>query len=214
MKCSLYVTNTEGMRIAPLGDSRMQYINTDVIEGQDKRADVEQNLVNIHKDVEYQTFGGIGGAFSDTSATVWSAMPEDKKEEFIRAYFDKNEGIGYTVGRLSIGSCDFSTGDYTYVDEGDETLDSFDISREKVTVIPMVRAAKKYSELKIFASPWSPPAYMKTSNNRIGGHLKKEYYSLWAKYFKKYIEEFKKENIAVWAVTMQNEPRHHQVWES
>lgn len=214
MKIKIWETNQNGKRLDVIKESDMLYVNTDVIEEQGHPGDVEANIVNIHKDVEYQIFGGIGGAITDTSASVWNNMPKDKKEEFIKAYYDRQDGIGYTLGRVSIASCDFSTEDYTYIEEGDQTLESFDISHDKNSVFKLIQAAKKYSDLKLLASPWSPPAYMKTNNNRIGGHLKKEFYPLWAKYFKKYIDACKENNIDIWAVTMQNEPRHHQVWES
>ena len=148
-----------------------------------------------------------------------SAIPGNGKSSWslrlIEAYFDRAKGIGYNFGRLSIASCDFSTEDYTYVDEGDETLDTFDISHDKKAVFPMVKAAKRYADLLLLASPWSPPVYMKTNDTReYGGHLKKEYYPLWAKYFAKYIAACKAEGIDIWGVTVQNEPRHTQMWES
>ncbi|MBQ2941189.1 MAG: glucosylceramidase [Clostridia bacterium] len=214
MKVVFYVTDQNGKRLTKTVEDNMQYKNTDIIEEQGHPGDVESRLINIHSDVELQTYGGMGGAFSDTAATVWSIMPEDKKAELEKAYFDKKDGIGYTLGRLSIGSCDFSTEDYTYVEEGDETLDTFDISHDKKAVFPFIKAAEKYTELTLFSSPWSPPSYMKTNNSRIGGHLKKECYPLWAKYFRKYIEACKENGINIWGVTMQNEPRHHQIWES
>lgn len=214
MKIKLWVTDQHTHRLSYVSEHEMAYRNTDVNEIQGNPGDVEKGLISIHDDVEYQTFGGIGGAITDTSATVWDSMPADKKEELIRAYFDRENGIGYTFGRLSIGSCDFSTEDYTYVKEGDETLDSFDLSHDKKAIFPLVHAAEKYTDLTLLASPWSPPAYMKTDNNRIGGHLKKEYYGLWARYFKKYINACKENGINIWGVTLQNEPRHFQIWES
>ncbi len=214
MRVRFYETNQEGKRLEFIEESVMNYVNTDAIEEQGHPNDVEQNIVNIHDDVEYQSYGGIGGAFTESSAIVWKSMTVSQKEEVLKAYFDPEEGIGYDFGRLSIASNDFSAGDYTYVAEGDETLDTFDISRDEEAVFPMVRSAKKYNQIKLFASPWSPPAYMKTSNSRIGGHLKKEYYGLWAKYFRKYINACKEHDVDIWAVTMQNEPRHHQDWES
>lgn len=214
MIAKIFTTDTGKNRLSFIEEKEMQYINTDIIEEQNHPGDIEPFLVNIHDDVEFQKIGGIGGAFTDTSATVWDSMPQDKKEEFLKAYFDSENGIGYNLGRLSIASCDFSTEYYTYVKEGDETLDSFDISHDKKAVFPMVKAAKKYSDVTIFASPWSPPSYMKTNGSRIGGHLKPECYSLWARYFRKYIEACKENDIDIWAVTMQNEPRHHQIWES
>ncbi len=214
MKASIYKTDLFGNRLSFIGTYNMEYKNVDIIREQNHPGDVEAELINIHPDVEYQTFGGIGGAFTDSAACAWSAMPKDKRDELIRAYFDKESGIGYTFGRLSIASCDFSSEDYTYVKENDQTLESFDISHDKQAVFPMVNAAMKYADLTLFASPWSPPAYMKSEGNRIGGYLLSEYYPLWAKYFKKYIHSCKENGINIWGVTVQNEPRHHQIWES
>lgn len=214
MKAKIWKTDQTGNRLTNVGTFEMEYKNVDTIEAQNHPGDVEANLVNLHTDVEYQTFGGMGGAFTDSAATAWSRLPEDKKTQLIKAYFSREEGIGYTFGRLSIASCDFSKEDYTYVTEGDETLESFSLAHDDECVFPMVKEAEKYTPLTLFASPWSPPAYMKTSANRIGGHLKKEYYPLWAKYFKKYIEACKERGVEIWGVTVQNEPRHHQIWES
>lgn len=214
LKAKIWTTDTSGKRLSFDGEQDMVLAEKDIVEEQGHPGDVEANIVNIHDDITYQTVGGIGGAFTHTSATVWDSMTEQTKEKFIKSYFDNNEGIGYNFVRLSIASCDYSTEYYTYVDENDETLESFNIEHDEKTVLPMVRQAKAYADLTLFASPWSPPSYMKTNNHRIGGHLKKEYYGLWAKYFRKYIEACKEKGVDIWGVTMQNEPRHHQVWES
>lgn len=215
MKATIYYSDHNGKKLQKDGAFEMPYVNTDVNEEYGHPKDIEANLINIHDELEYQTVLGIGGAFSDSAASAWKAMPQNMQEKFIEAYFDKEKGIGYNLGRLSIASCDFSTENYTYVEEGDQTLVSFDISHDKKAVFPMVKAAEKYTELTLFASPWSPPAYMKTNNTRVyGGRLKKEYYPLWAKYFSRYVDECKKENINIWGVTLQNEPRHTQMWES
>lgn len=211
---TVWVTDQEGRRLAPMQPQPMRYVNTDVLEGQDHAGDVEGCLVNLHDAVEYQSVGGIGGAFTDTSAQVWASMPEQRQREFLRACFDRDSGIGYTLGRLTIGSCDFSTEDYTYLDDGDTTLSSFSLAHDQQAVFPMVRAAQQIAPLTLFASPWSPPAFMKTNHSRIGGHLKKEFYPLWAEFFRKYVEGCRENGIAIDAVTIQNEPRHHQIWES
>ncbi len=214
MKIKLYETNGYGAHISKFAQTEMSYKNIDIVEEQGHPGDVEAFLINIHDDIEFQEFGGIGGAFSDSSASLYAQMPEDKKEEVIRAYFDREKGIGYTFGRLTIGSCDFSKDYYTYIDEGDMALDTFSLEHDEKEIFPMVKDAQKYADLTLFASPWSPPSYMKTNGSRIGGHLKKDCYALWAKHFKKYIDGCKQNGIDIWGVTMQNEPRHHQTWES
>ena len=215
MKTKVYRSDSSGKKLYPESEHVMPYVDTDVNETYGAPGDIEGQIINVHDDIEYQTVLGIGGAFSDSAANAWKNMPENLQEKLIEAYFDTEKGIGYNFGRLSIGSCDFSTEDYTYVNEGDRTLDSFDISHDKKAVLPMVKAAQKYSDIVLFASPWSPPVYMKTNDTReYGGHLKKEYYPLWAKYFAKYIDACRAENVNIWGVTLQNEPRHTQMWES
>ena len=114
-----------------------------------------------------------------------------------------------------IHSCDFSISPYAYVENNDMTLESFDISREEIAVIPFIKAAGKLSSgLKIIASPWSPPPYMKNNGQWQGGYLKSECYKLWADYIRRYIDEMKKRGVNIWAITVQNETRHHQLWES
>ena len=188
MNISVYRSDASENRLQKTAQCAMQYVDTDVNEKYGHPGDIEANILNIHEDIEYQKVLGIGGAFSDSAATAWKNMPENQQKKLIRAYFDRENGIGYNFGRLSIASCDFSTEDYTYVEEGDETLDSFDIAHDRLAVFPMVKAAKQYADLILLASPWSPPKYMKTNGMReYGGHLKKEYYPLWAKFFEKYI---------------------------
>ena len=125
-------------------------------------------------------------------------------------------GIGYNFCRTHINACDFSIDEYTYVEDGDVELKTFNIDRERKYNIPMIRAALKVNpNLWLFASPWSPPAWMK-DNKRVvrGGRLLDEYYPTWAKYFSFYLKEFKKEGIDFFAVTIQNEPKAVQGWES
>lgn len=215
MKVLVYRSDAFRNNLSKSKECDMPYVDTDVNEVYGHPGDIEGNVLNIHDDIEYQTVLGIGGAFTDSAANAWKSMSENMQNKLIEAYFDSEKGIGYNFGRLSIASCDFSTEDYTYVEEGDETLDSFDISHDKKAVFPMVKAAQKYADLVLFASPWSPPVYMKTNETReYGGHLKREYYSLWAKYFAKYITACQAYGIDIWGVTLQNEPRHTQMWES
>jgi len=142
MQIALYVTDQKGKRLKKVLENKMAVKNTDVLEEQGHPNDLEYNLVNLHDEVVRQTFGGIGGAITNSSATVWNSMTDEKKEDFIRAYYDRETGIGYTLGRLSIASCDFSTHDYTYVEENDQTLDTFDLSPDKTVIIPMIHAIR------------------------------------------------------------------------
>lgn len=172
-------------------------------------------FVNPQK--QYQSFIGIGGAITDASAEVFAKLPEDKQQEFLDAYYDKNKGIGYTLARTNIHSCDFSSGSYTYVDEGDKELKSFSIQHDKQFRIPLIKKAIETAggSLLLYASPWSPPAFMKDNNNMLkGGKLLSEYSQSWANYYTKFIKAYENEGIHIWGITLQNEPMATQRWES
>ncbi|MFS8086482.1 MAG: glycoside hydrolase family 30 protein, partial [Acidobacteriota bacterium] len=165
----------------------------------------------------FQTILGIGGALTDASAETFAKLPKAKQQEILTAYFDAKEGIGYTLARTNIHSCDFSSGSYTYVSEGDSDLKSFSVDHDKQFRIPFIKQALNTAggKLAIFASPWSPPAFMKTNHDMLhGGKLKPEFYQSWANYFTKFIKAYQQEGIPIWGLTIQNEPMATQKWES
>jgi glucosylceramidase len=166
---------------------------------------------------QFQTFLGIGGALTDASAETFAKLPKAKQREFIDAHFDEQRGIGYKLARTNIHSCDFSSGSYIYVDEGDKELKSFSVAHDKQYRIPFIKeilAATK-GQLNIFASPWSPPAFMKDNNDILhGGKLKPEFYQSWANYYAKFIRAYQTEGIPIWGLSIQNEPMATQKWES
>lgn len=165
----------------------------------------------------HQTYMGVGAALTDASAEVFAKLSKEKQQEFITAHFNKEKGLGYTIARTNINSCDFSSDMYTYVTEGDKELKSFNIDHDRKFKIPLIKAAMNAAggQLNLFASPWSPPAWMKTNNDMLhGGKLKPEFYNTWALYYTKFIKEYEKEGIPVWGLTIQNEPMATQIWES
>jgi glucosylceramidase len=165
----------------------------------------------------FQTLLGIGGALTDASAEVFAKLPKEKQEEFLTAYYDAQKGIGYTLARTHIHSCDFSSGSYTYVADGDKELKTFSVDHDKQFRIPFIKQAmaKAGGKLTLFASPWSPPAWMKDNNDMLhGGKLKVDCYQSWANYYTKFIKAYEKEGIPVWGITIQNEPMAKQIWES
>lgn len=168
--------------------------------------------------VSYQEIEGFGGAFTEAAAVTLKKMPGEKQEEILRAYFDPEHGNGYTFCRSHINSCDFSTGNYAYCEkDGDVSLSTFSIERDRQALLPMIQRAKELSggKMLLFASPWSPPSWMKTNGqmNR-GGALKSEYRQVWADYYVRYIQEYAKEGIDIWGLTVQNEPEATQPWDS
>src|SRR5215217_1750426 len=176
-----------------------------------------QPCVFVDASKTYQTFLGIGGALTDASAETFAKLPKEKQQELLKAYYSPQSGIGYTLARTNIHSCDFSSGSYTYVNNGDKELKSFNIDHDKQYRIPFIKqaAAAAGGKLTLYASPWSPPAWMKDNNDILhGGKLKTEYYQAWANYFAKFIKAYEKEGIPVWGLTIQNEPMATQKWES
>src|ERR1041385_6654522 len=166
---------------------------------------------------KFQTFMGIGGALTDAAAETFALLPKEKQRELLSAYFDDQQGIGYKLARTNIHSCDFSSNSYTYVSEGDKQLKSFNVEHDKKYRIPFIKQvlAATRGKLNIFASPWSPPAFMKDNNDMLhGGRLKPEFYQSWASYYAKFIRAYKSEEIPIWGTTIQNEPMATQKWES
>lgn len=164
-----------------------------------------------------QSIIGIGGALTDAAAETFAKLPGHRQQECLDAYFHPEKGIGYTLGRTHIHSCDFSSGSYTYVDEGDGELRSFSVAHDRQYRIPFIRRAIAAAggKLTLFASPWSPPAFMKTNGDMLrGGKLRPEYRRAWANYYTRFIRAYEREGIPVWGITVQNEPMATQTWES
>lgn len=165
----------------------------------------------------FQTFLGIGGAITDAAAETFAKLQADKQNELINAYYNPETGIGYTLARTHINSCDFSSASYTYVQEGDKALSSFDIAHDKEQRIPLIKKARAATNnhLTLFVSPWSPPAWMKDNNNMLhGGKLLPDFRQSWADYYVKFIHAYESEGVPVWGLTVQNEPMATQTWES
>lgn len=176
-----------------------------------------QVCVFVDPSKTYQTHLGIGGALTDAAAETFAKLPAGRQQEILDAYFDAHKGIGYTFARTNIHSCDFSSASYTYVAEGDRELKSFSVAHDRQFRIPFIKRALAATggRLTIFASPWSPPAFMKDNKEMLhGGKLSPEFRQSWANYYAKFIKAYGEEGIPIWGVTVQNEPMATQKWES
>ncbi len=163
-----------------------------------------------------QTIIGFGGAFTEASAYNLSRIDTSKRKKAIEAYFDPIKGLGYTIGRVSIHGCDFSLGSYLYIKDYDDSLESFDISRDQI-IIDLIKDAEKIAQqpIKILGSPWTPPFWMKDNQSPIrGGKLMPQYYQTWADYFVKFINAYQTKGVDIFAVSVQNEPAAVQRWDS
>lgn len=167
--------------------------------------------------ITFQKIIGIGGAITDASAETFYKLPKEKQDELIDAYFSADKGINYSLCRTHINSCDFSSESYAYSGEDDKELKNFSIAHDMKYRIPLIKAALAASgnQMKMFVSPWSPPAWMKDNNNMLkGGKLLPQYMQTWADYYVKFLDEYKKQGIDIWGLSVQNEPMAVQTWES
>jgi glucosylceramidase len=165
----------------------------------------------------FQSVVGIGGSLTDASAETFAKLPKDKQQELLTAYYDSEKGIGYTLARTTIQSCDFSSGSYSYIANGDESLKTFDVSHDEKYRIPLIKQAIAAAggKLTMYVSPWSPPAFMKDNNSVVqGGKLLPQFRQSWANFYVKFIQTYEAKGIPIWGLTVQNEPMAKQRWES
>ncbi len=169
----------------------------------------------------FQEIIGFGGALTESSAWVLAQLTPGKRREVIRRYYHPQEGIGYTLARTHLNSCDFSLNLWS-LDEvpGDYDLHHFTLEPMRRWLMPLLHDAREAAggdaNFKLMVSPWSPPAWMKT-NNRMddGGSLRREYAPAWANFYVRFAQAMEREEkFPVWAFTVQNEPEAHQTWES
>ncbi|XP_071785392.1 lysosomal acid glucosylceramidase-like [Asterias amurensis] len=179
----------------------------------ENKAKYRQQLI-VDDSVHYQEILGFGGSFTDSATMNILNLSDGATENLLKSYFS-TEGLEYSLGRVPIHSCDFSTREYSYDNTpGDYELSRFELVEEDTKYkIPVIRAALDMSprELKLIASPWSAPAWMKTNGKMAGGgsligQPGGLVYQTWALYFVKFLEAYKKNDISIWGVTTQNEP--------
>lgn len=181
-----------------------------------KTDDNKLPTLTIDSSTRFQTIIGFGGAFTDSVGINLNSLSATTRESLIRNYFHPEEGIGYSIGRVPIASTDFSTREYSYVEqEGDFDLRTFALAKEDFEAkIPYIKMARRYrigQPFRLLAAPWASPGWMKT-NGRMngGGELKGDlngpYYQSYAKYLKKFFDEYHKNEIDFWALTIQNQP--------
>jgi glucosylceramidase len=174
-------------------------------------------VLRILPEEKFQTITGFGGSFTESSAHLLSKLSPAKRKEVIDAYFS-DSGAQYSLTRTHMNSCDFSLSQYSYAPiAGDTILEHFSVKEDKDDIIPMIQDAMAASTdgFKIISSPWTAPPWMKDNNNYVGGKLLPKYYDTWALFFSKYVTAYQKEGIAIWGITVENEPLGNgNNWES
>ena len=173
---------------------------------------LENKVINIYPEITYQELVGFGGAFTESAGYCYSKLDDAKKSQLILDYFSP-QGLNYSIGRLPIGSSDFSLNSYSYSKKKD--LSDFSIDRDKEYILPFLQSVLNKKSIKLLASPWSPPSFMKTTKMlTLGGKLLNKYKQTWADYLVKYIQAYNSEGIHIDYMTVQNEPNAVQTWES
>ncbi|VDP05951.1 unnamed protein product [Soboliphyme baturini] len=171
-------------------------------------------MIKIDPHIRRQTMYGFGGAFTDSTGFNIASLSSATQKHLMESYFGPG-GIEYNLGRVPMASCDFSWRVYSYDDTANDfSLDFFSLTEEDFLYkVPYINWARKLARLplRLIASPWSAPAWMKTNGKMNGngtmiGNPGSKYYNTWADYFVRFLTEYKKLNITFWAVTAQNEP--------
>lgn len=172
----------------------------------------EKASLIINEKKKYQKILGFGGAFTDAACSIFNMLDKNQKQEVLEAYFSP-KGLNYNLGRLTIGSCDFSRTNYDYSIK--EDLSDFSIEHDKKEIFNFVKSAQSYSNITFMASPWSPPKMFKDTKEKCrGGKLNWDFADNYAEYYCKYIKEYEKEGILISYLSIQNEPAAVQPWES
>ncbi|MCK6609535.1 MAG: glycosyl hydrolase [Bacteroidia bacterium] len=215
---SIPVLNAQQVRVYETSKylgSRLELVDTLAFGNYQQPLETEL-AVFVDDSKHYQEMIGIGAAITDATAETFFKVNKESQEALLKLFFDPNRGLGYSIIRTNMNSCDFSSSSYTYVQEGDYALKTFSIAPDQRFKMPLIQQAfAKVPNLKLFVSPWSPPAFMKTNGSMLhGGKLKPEAREAWARYFVRFIKAYEKAGIPVWGLTIQNEPMATQIWES
>lgn len=182
-------------------------------------------VVSVDRSLKFQKMLGYGGAMTDSSAYLLcklKSLDQARYMETLTQLFCPEKGAGFSFLRLPMGASDYVATDryYTYCDEPSDTLESFSIARDREFVIPVLRDVLEIQpHLRLIASPWSAPAWMKTNGKLIGvtteekaaggtARLKEEYFDLYADYFVKFLTAYRAEGFEIHSVTLQNEPQN------
>jgi glucosylceramidase len=170
--------------------------------------------IRLDESRTYQQIDGFGASITDSSAWLLSQkLTATQRNAVLKQLFDTKQGIGLAILRQPMGSSDFSLADYSYDDmppgESDPQLKHFTIDRDRQYIIPVLREALAVNpKLKIIASPWSPPGWMKTSGSMIGGTLLPSSFAPLARYFVRFVQSYEAAGVPIFGVTPQNEPRN------
>ncbi len=168
--------------------------------------------IEVNETQTFQSVDGFGYTLTGGSAQVINQLSTVKKQELLQELFGSGtNSIGISYLRLSIAASDLNDAPFSYDDmptgQTDVNLTGFSLASDMTNLIPLLKQILVINpNIKIMATPWSPPVWMKDNNNYIGGSLQPQYYGVYAQYFVKYIQKMKAEGITIDAICPQNEP--------
>jgi len=162
--------------------------------------------LRLNPGIKFQEILGFGGAFTDAACYTFNQLAPAAREKLFHELFHPTE-MGLSVGRICVGSSDYSTKLYSYDDgEADPELTRFSIEHDREYILPMLRQARQANpDLFLFSSPWSPPGWMKFNNSMLGGSMRNHYFPVYAQYYLKFLQAYAAEGVPVQALTSQNE---------
>lgn len=177
-----------------------------ISQGGDMNSGIE---LQLFPEFSYQTMKGIGGCFNEIGALALASLPENAQDNILRNLFASN-GASFTFCRTAVGSSDFGKSAYSYAEkDGDYTMQSFSVERDEKSLIPYIQKALRFNpSLSLFASPWSPPGWMKESGQMVWGSSLKDspdIYRSYARYLLLYLKEYAKRGIPIQRLLVQNE---------
>ncbi|MGW6929002.1 discoidin domain-containing protein [Lentzea sp. NPDC054927] len=173
----------------------------------------------VDPDRSYQTVDGFGASITDSSAEVLAGLSPAVRSDTMRKLFDPVRGIGVSFLRQPVGSSDFTAAKehYTYDDvpagQTDFALRHFSVRHDEAKILPLLREAKRLNpRLKVMATPWSPPAWMKDNDSLVGGKLKDDpkVYDAYARYLVKFVQAYAKAGVPIDFLSVQNEPQNRK----
>ena len=177
--------------------------------------DAAPPAVELDPQTTYQSILGLGSSLEHSTCYNLNLLPPERRDEVLVSLLDPEQGIGMNLMRICIGTPDFTASPwYTYNDmppgQTDPELKRFSIAKDREYVLPVLQAARRINpQLKFFASPWSPPAWMKTNDRIGGGAINPKYFPQFAEYLARFVEAYREEGIEIFALTVQNEPEYN-----
>lgn len=209
----LFITKTNAQTVTPFitsGDqTRLLQQQATVSFG--TNSGTNPSTVTVNAGTTYQTMDGFGYTLTEGSAEVISGMAATQQNQLLNDLYNPNTGLNASVIRISIAASDLSNSSYSYNEtSGDTNMNNFSLNGPDLTyLIPIIKKIQLINpNIKILATPWSAPRWMKTNGSWVGGSLQTQYYAAYARYFVKYIAAMQVQGIPIWGITPQNEPEN------